>query len=99
MFDQVEANYDQLDQVSSQFANQADAVQQMLQQVRASLSQLENGGWIGDAADAFFAEMNQVVLPATWRLQNALEEGSQATKDISQTFQQAEEEASNPFKS
>lgn len=99
MFDQVEANYDQLDQVSSQFANQADAVQQMLQQVRASLSQLENGGWIGDAADAFFAEMNQVVLPATWRLQNALEEGSQATKDISQTFQQAEEDASGPFKS
>ncbi|RME69683.1 MAG: WXG100 family type VII secretion target [Chloroflexi bacterium] len=98
MADEIRADYDQLEQVASRFANQAQEVQQMLQQVRSSMSRLRND-WIGRGSDAFFDEMEGEVLPATQRLQQALEEASRVTKDIVQIMQQAEEEASSPFRS
>jgi WXG100 family type VII secretion target len=98
MVDKIEANYEQLEQLAGRFANQGQSIQQMLQSVRNSMSKLENGGWIGRGSEAFFAEMNGEVLPASQRLQQALEEADRVTKSISQTMQQAEEEASSPFR-
>ncbi len=99
MTDTIEANYDQLGQVASRFANQSQAVQQMVQSVRSSMNKLEDGGWEGRGSDAFFTEMNAEVLPATERLRQALEEAGRTTQQIIQTMQQAEEEASTPFRS
>lgn len=98
MADEIRANYEQLDNIASRLANQSQAIQTMLQKVKGSMSKLQNGGWIGQGADAFFQEMNGVVLPASQRLQNVLQEASQVTKTIVQTVQQAEEEASAPFR-
>lgn len=98
MSDEIRANYDQLENVASRLASQSQQIQTMLQKVKGSMSKLENGGWIGQGADAFFNEMTNVVLPATTRLQNVLQEASATTKNISQTMKQAEEEAAAPFK-
>jgi WXG100 family type VII secretion target len=98
MADEIRADYEQLQEVATRFANQSQATQDMLQRVRNSMSKLEDGGWIGRGSDAFFNEMNGEVLPATERLRQALEEGSQATNKIVQVVRQAEEEASSPFK-
>jgi WXG100 family type VII secretion target len=98
MSDEIRADYDRLEQVAGKFANQAQAVQQMLQQVRGSMDPLEGGGWIGKGSDSFFNEMNSEVLPANERLQQALEEAERVTKQIIQTVKQAEEDASSPFK-
>jgi len=98
MADEVRADYDQLEQVASRFANQSQEVQQSLQQVRNSMNKLQDD-WIGRGSEAFFSEMEGEVLPATNRLQQALEEASRVTKEIVQIMQQAEEEASSPFKS
>lgn len=98
MFDRIEADYDQLEQLSARFMNQSQAIEQMLQNVRSSMSSLENGGWIGRGSNAFFAEMNGEVLPASERLQQALDEASRMTRVIMQTVQQAEEEASTLFR-
>lgn len=98
MADEIRADYDRLEQVANQFANQSQAVGQMLQKVRGSMDPLEGGGWIGRGSDAFFAEMNDEVLPASQRLQEALDEASRVTKQIIQTVKQAEEEASSPFR-
>jgi WXG100 family type VII secretion target len=98
MADEIKADYDQLEQVANKFANQSQEIQQMLQQVRGGMEKLEND-WIGRGSEAFFREMRDKVLPATLRLQQALEEANRVTKDISQTFQQADEEASSPFRS
>jgi WXG100 family type VII secretion target len=98
MSDEIRANYEQLDNIASRLANQSQAIQAMLQKVKGSMSKLQNGGWIGQGADAFFQEMNGVVLPASQRLQNVLQEASQVTKTIGQTMKQAEEEASAPFR-
>ena len=98
MADEVRADYEQLEQISSRFANEAQEIQQMLQKVRSSMQKLEPD-WIGRGSEAFFSEMEGEVLPATARLQQALDEAGRITKDIVQTMQQAEEEASSPFRS
>lgn len=96
--DEIRADYDRLEQLANQFASQSQAIQQMLQNVRGSMDPLQSGGWIGRGSDAFFTEMQSEVLPATQRLQEALDEANRVTKQIIQTVKQAEEEASSPFR-
>lgn len=98
MSDEIRADYEQLEKVAAQFTNQSQAIQQMLQKVRASFDKLEQDGWKGEGADAFFKEMREVVFPATTRLHQALEEAHKAAKEIGQNFQRADEEASAPFR-
>ncbi len=97
MFDEIRADYDQLDQVASQFANQSQAIQQMTQNIRGSMDPLEGGGWIGEAASSFYEEMASLVTPANERLEQALDEASRVTKQISQIVRQAEEESGSFF--
>ena len=98
MFDKIEVDYDQLGQISQQFENRSQTVQHVLHNVHSKMSVLQGGGWEGRGSDAFFTEMQGEVLPAVQRLQQALEEAGRMSKGIIQTMQQAEEEASSPFK-
>lgn len=98
MSDQIQAQYDELQQVASQFANQSQAIQEMIQQVSSSFEQLRGGGWIGMGADAFFDEMESLVFPASNRLQQALEEAGEATNQVAQTVKRAEQQASALFR-
>jgi WXG100 family type VII secretion target len=98
MADEIRADYDKLGQVAGRFDKQAQQINEMIRKVKADFEKLEHGGWIGQGADAFFQEMRGVVLPASQRLESALKNGSQVTKEISQRMHQAEEEASSPFK-
>ncbi len=97
MADEIKADYDQLEQIVSKFANQAQEIQQMIQQVKSGMEKLDPD-WIGRGSKAFFNEMRSEVVPATLRLQQALEEASRVTKEISHTMQQADEDASSPFR-
>jgi WXG100 family type VII secretion target len=99
MSDEIRAHYDELDQVSTQFSNLAQVVQDMQQKVNASYGKLRDKGWIGMGAEAFFGEMETLIFPATNRLGQAFDQASQTTKKISQSVRQAEQEASNLFKS
>ena len=98
MADEVKADYEQLEQVASKFSSQSEEIQQMLQTVKNNMDQLEPD-WIGRGSEAFFSEMQSEVLPAVMRLQQALEEANRVTKEVVQTMQDAEEEASSPFRS
>lgn len=98
MADEIKADYDQLGQVATRFSNQSQAVEDMLRDLRAKLEKLENGGWIGEGADAFFTEMNDEVIPAVTRLMEALVEGSQVTNEVSRHVRDAEEQASATFR-
>lgn len=97
MADQFRINYDEVQQVVSRFSNQAQAVQKIIDAVRGSYGPLEEGKWKGTAADAFFAEMTNVVFPSATRLQQALEEGSRAAAEVLQIGRTGEEEASAVF--
>jgi WXG100 family type VII secretion target len=98
MADQVEADYQALNKIASQFAQQASAIQQMFQKVSSQTNSLANGGWKGRGSDAFFKEMQDLVLPGVQRLRQSLEEASRVTKQVSSEMSKAEEEASSPFR-
>ena len=98
MTDQIQANYDQLDEIAGRFANQAQEVEQMIQKVRGGVQELEDGkNWTGRAANAFFSEINGTVLPANQRLLDALHEASQVVKEIAQKMKDGETEAAAFF--
>ncbi len=97
MVDKIAADYQALNKIASQFAQQASEVQKMHQRVNSHVNNLKNGGWIGRGSDAFYREMQDLVLPGVQRLRQVLEEASRATKQVSSDMSQAEEEASSPF--
>lgn len=96
--DIVQATYDQLEEISGRFNNESQSMEQMMSSIKNSMDALKSN-WIGKGSDAFFAEMEGEMLPAGQRLIAALNEGSAVTREISSSIQQAEEEASGPFKS
>lgn len=98
MVDEIRADYDQLGQVASRFVNQSQAIEGMLRTLRSRFEKLERGDWVGEGADAFFAEMHGEVLPAITRLITALAEGSQVTKEIGQHMHEAEDQGSAVFR-
>lgn len=98
MSDEVRASYDELEQVAQRFSKAQSEIQQMLQSVRGAMDPLEGGSWKGRGVEAFMREMRGKVLPSVTRLQNALGEAASTTKNISQTMQQADEDAASPFK-
>lgn len=99
MAEEIRADYDQLEEVSSKFAQQSQVAQQLKQTLKSNMDPLENGDWIGQGSDAFFQEMNGEIMPALARLIDVLQDANAVTKEIIQKLKQAEEEAQSPFAS
>jgi len=93
---EIKADYQHLEQLASKFMQQHGAVQQTLQHVKASMDKLHEG-WVGKGSRKFFSEMQGEVLPASKRLEDALQEASQVTKKIIEIMRQAENEGSALF--
>ncbi len=93
----IQADYDSLENIANQFAQQASQVEQLSHKIDGLVGNLENGGWIGRGANAFYGEMHDDVLPAVQRLCRALEDGSNAIKQISNLVSQAEQDAGSLF--
>lgn len=90
----IRTDHDRLVQIASSFGRQAQHAQQSVQRIQLQVDQLQGGDWIGRGAKAFYAEMDQEVLPALKRLTDALAQAQRTTIQISQVLQQAEEDAS-----
>jgi WXG100 family type VII secretion target len=97
MTERIEVRYDAMEQFAAKFQAQAQSVAVVLQRVRGTMQELQNGGWEGRGSDAFFAEMNGEVLPAMQRLQAAMEDSQQNTRRMADIMEQAEEEAASLF--
>jgi WXG100 family type VII secretion target len=93
----VQADYDELASIANQFAQEASSTEQLTNQIMSLVGELEGGGWIGRGADAFFNEMHDLVEPGLTRLARALEDASNAVKQVSNVLSQAEHEASTLF--
>jgi uncharacterized protein YukE len=68
MAEQVYVNPEVLQQVYRQFLRCEEVIRRRLNEIRHELSTLKTSGpegWIGDAANQHFAEMEQYVLPNT----------------------------------
>lgn len=97
MGDVIKANYQELEQISTQIAQQMQVVQQVFQQVTRSMEPLKNGDWIGRGSTAFINEMETKILPRTRKLHEALDEANDVTKAIVRTMKDAENDASAIF--
>ncbi len=94
----IQAEYDQLHTISARFTQHAAQIHQQRAQLRTKLRDLQDGGWIGRGSQAFFSEMNGLVLPAVSRLHEVLSEASRVTLTIIEIMQEAEREAARKFR-
>jgi len=98
MVDEIRADYAALQQISARFSQRAEVTVEMLAGVQQAYQPLEQGSWIGEGADAFFAEMAHDVTPAIGRLIAALAAASEITGSVAQAMQQADQAAASPFR-
>ncbi len=95
--DIIQAHYDQLETIAGRFKSQAEANADQRSQIVRCVQALQQAGWEGRGAAAFFAEMEEVVFPAMQRLTSALEEAGTTTMRVKNIIRQAEEEAAAVF--
>ena len=98
MGDRIDVDYDLLNGIVKRFSIEGDAIRQLTTATRNKVQALHGAGWIGRGSEAFFAEMQNKVLPGMDRLGQALEEAAGATQKIMAAFQQGEEEAAGMFR-
>jgi WXG100 family type VII secretion target len=94
----IRAEYDYLTDCLPFFQSEADMLDQMNQGLFQMVDHLRMGGWTGRAAEAFFAEFDEVLKPAVVRLIESLRDAGSATGKVISTFQDAEEEAGALFR-
>lgn len=83
-------DYDLIKNIGGSFRGQATAVQQTIQKLTRPIETLRGGDWIGEGATAFFNEMDNEVMPAMKRLQNAMSEADRVSKEIERLQHEAE---------
>jgi WXG100 family type VII secretion target len=93
----IRADYDNLASAANTFTTEAGQTSDLFQKVQQCVGGLQSGGWLGQGAQAFYQEMESVVIPGMKRLSDALEQSATAVKQISQVFQQAEQQAGALF--
>lgn len=94
----IQCDYDGFSSVANDFAKESGQTEQLLNTVKQCVDKLEGGAWIGVGAEAFYAEMRDLVVPAMDRLRNVLNDASEAAKRIADIFKGAEEEAGSIFR-
>lgn len=92
---QIRIGYDEMGQVAKTFQNHADEVASVHQRIKAAQDKLADGDWIGKGADKFQGEMEDSINPSMKGLQQAMEEASKVSGDISKIMHETDEEASS----
>ncbi|HFQ94444.1 MAG TPA: WXG100 family type VII secretion target [Anaerolineae bacterium] len=94
----IQVNYEQLEAIAGRFGQMAEENETLRANVTRGVDALRNGGWEGEGANTFLAEMDGMMFPAVERLINALEEAQKVTLEIVRVMREAEEEAARPFR-
>jgi WXG100 family type VII secretion target len=97
MAEQIQVEYEVLSQIENRFVQLATDVQDMAAKIKTQQAALQQGGWIGRGSDAFYTEMDDLVMPAIGRLDQALEEAGQVLNRVARIFNEAEEESRGGF--
>ncbi len=93
----VIADYVKLEEIAKVFDSYAQEITKTYQFINQHVDELKGGAWVGRNADRFYAEMDNEVIPALYRLRDALEESADVTRMIIKIFQQAEEDGAAFF--
>jgi WXG100 family type VII secretion target len=93
----TQVNYDEMNGIIKGMKNEEEQIMNLLKTTKTKVESLHNNQWVGQAADNFFNEMEQTVLPALARLARALGVGSDVAQQIVNTIRQADEETQSFF--
>lgn len=93
----LQINYDDVQKFVKHFRDEAEDTAQMLSDTRQRVQDLHSE-WTGEAADAFFAEMEGELLPALKRLSEALLFSHDRLGNIMKIIHNADQEAAGNFK-
>lgn len=94
----IQARYDELDQIALRFGRSAEVQRTLIRTVQQQADVLTGGSWQGRGVTAFARELDGTVMPAMARLGEALLEAQRGTLQIAAIMHEAEEEASQPFR-
>ena len=86
----IDVNYEQMSQIGGKFSQQQAELKTMLENIRAQVEDLRAGGWLGDTANAFYQEMDNLLLPALERLHKSMDMANVTVDRISSDFKKAE---------
>ncbi len=89
----IRSEYDQLKNIQGQFNSQADAILQTSNQLKSCIDKLKGGDWICEGARKFYEEMDNQILPAVARLQDALTTGGNTSEAIAKAIKKAEDDS------
>ncbi len=89
--------YDELAQIAKRFKDEGEDIAKLHSVTRARVRDMRKE-WVGEAAERFFAEMENEVLPALERLSRALFFTQDVTLNISKIIRNADEETATYFK-
>ncbi|MCX6080278.1 MAG: WXG100 family type VII secretion target [Chloroflexi bacterium] len=89
-------NYDELNIISKKFHDEGDDYAQLISSTRQKMAALRSD-WEGDAADKFFDEMENILLPALNRLSQGLIVSQEVLSKIMKTIYEADQETGSYF--
>jgi len=93
----IRAHYNDLQQASQAFNNEGQAINSMYNQLKGRTEDLHGRGWRGLGSDAYFKEMEGVVLPAIQRLEKALHSMADTIKKVHDIFHNSENDVNQLF--
>jgi WXG100 family type VII secretion target len=92
MAEKIQADYEQLSELSSKVGQFADEVQEMNAKLLSQAEVLAES-WVGESASRFQQEMEDLVLPGVKRLFEGLDMARETVGAFSPHFKSAEDEA------
>lgn len=93
----VQLKYDELNGIVKKFNSEGEDFAQLATTTRQRLQDLRKD-WMGDAAEKFFAEMEQDLLPALTRVSKALFLSQDVLMQVTKIIRETDEENANFFK-
>lgn len=86
----LRVEYESLEEVERTLRRHSESVQDALWQIRHQVGALQSGGWLGDAADAFYDEVEAVVYAHLKRLNDEFDDTAKGVKIVGKLFDDAE---------
>lgn len=99
MADTVQVDYQGLRSVAQKFEEQHQKMHRLAHELTHTVQNLKRGGWISDAANDFYRDMDNVLLPRLNRLERALHSSAKTAEEIGRIMRGGEEEATGTVKS
>jgi WXG100 family type VII secretion target len=93
----MSADYEDIQRVSRKLDDTADDLRTILMNIFSAMSALQSGGWLGEAADQFYDEMESFMIPWIKQLGGDYEDTADSVAALIPLFFEADSHVSVYF--